>query len=249
MIESGLTSVTFRQFSAGKIVDLVSQAGLAAIEWGGDIHVPHGDLKIAREVARMTADAGLRVSSYGSYYVVGDESKLEFEPVLASALELGAPCIRVWAGDRGSDRVDEGYWDRFIEESRRIGDMAAFTELSVAFEFHRNSLTDTNESAFRLLKAIGHDAIKTYWQPPVGKSVEYSLDGLKAVLPWLVNVHVYQLKPDLTKPPLSDGVDEWKLYLEAVRGSGRDHVALLEFVRDDDPEAFLEDAATLKTWL
>ena len=71
MFLPGLVSITFRQLSVAETIALVTQAGLAAVEWGGDIHAPHGDEAQARAIARMGADAGLRVAAYGSYYRVG----------------------------------------------------------------------------------------------------------------------------------------------------------------------------------
>ena len=41
--EPGLVSVTFRQLAPEALIDLAARAGLAAIEWGADIHVPPGD--------------------------------------------------------------------------------------------------------------------------------------------------------------------------------------------------------------
>ena len=41
MIESGLVSITFRKLTVEKIIELVKEAGLQGIEWGGDVHVPH----------------------------------------------------------------------------------------------------------------------------------------------------------------------------------------------------------------
>jgi 3-dehydroshikimate dehydratase len=67
-MKTGLLSVTFRKLSPDHIIRLVSQAGLQVIEWGGDIHVPHGDIEIAEQVGRMTREAGIEVASYGSYY-------------------------------------------------------------------------------------------------------------------------------------------------------------------------------------
>ncbi|HEY3298092.1 MAG TPA: TIM barrel protein [Armatimonadota bacterium] len=249
MIRGGLTSVTFRQLSATHIVDLVQRTELTAIEWGGDIHVPHGDIKTAREVSRMTADAGLSVSSYGSYYTVGDESKVQFGDVLDAAAELGAPCIRVWAGDRGSDSADQAYWDKIVNESRRIGGMAHAAGICVSYEFHLKTLTDTNDSTLKLLKAVNHPAIKTYWQPPVGTDLDYNVSGLKAILPWLTNVHAYELLPDYTRLPLSEGDAEWHMYLEYIKENRQDRFVLLEFVANDDPDAFMADAATLAGWL
>jgi hypothetical protein len=87
MIQTGLCSVTFRRLDPAAIVALTQQAGLGAIEWGGDIHVPPGDEKMARVVGRMTLDAGLRLPSYGSYYRVGQAPE-SFADVLASAVAL-----------------------------------------------------------------------------------------------------------------------------------------------------------------
>jgi len=56
MIVPGWVSITFRSLTAERIIALVRQAGLSAIEWGGDIHVRHGDTGRAREVRRLTAN-------------------------------------------------------------------------------------------------------------------------------------------------------------------------------------------------
>ena len=71
MIRGGLVSITFRKLSARAIIELVTRADLTGIEWGGDVHVPHGEINTAREIAQMTQAAGLLVAAYGSYYRVG----------------------------------------------------------------------------------------------------------------------------------------------------------------------------------
>ena len=43
-------------------------------------------------------EAGLAIAAYGSYYRVEHDDPAPFEPVLATAVELGAPTVRVWAG-------------------------------------------------------------------------------------------------------------------------------------------------------
>ena len=68
MIQPGLVSVTFRKLTPAEIVALVKQAGLKGIEWGGDLHVPHGDLVRAREVRELTHEGGLGVAACGSGY-------------------------------------------------------------------------------------------------------------------------------------------------------------------------------------
>jgi 3-dehydroshikimate dehydratase len=63
MFKTGLVSITFRRHSPEQIIAWVKQAGLDGIEWGGDIHVPHGNVTRASEVRAMTIDSGLTVAA------------------------------------------------------------------------------------------------------------------------------------------------------------------------------------------
>ncbi len=228
---------------------LVSQAGLEAIEWGGDIHVPHGDLEAARDAARLTVDAGINTAFYGSYYRVAasEEEGLSFQSVLDTAVELGAPLIRVWAGRRSSDEADDAYRGMVVEDSCRIADMASSAGITIAYELHSRTLTDTNDSAVRLLREVAHNAVLCYWQPSGGTTEEYCMAGLEAVLPRLANIHVFHWgETHKDRRPLEEGYEQWRRYLTKAGETGCEHYALLEFVKDDDPEMFLQDAATLK---
>ncbi|HUX75213.1 MAG TPA: TIM barrel protein [Anaerolineae bacterium] len=250
MIHSGLVSITFRKLSPREIVDLVVQAGLAGVEWGGDVHVPHGDLRQARLVRRLTREAGLRIAAYGSYYRVGADGTGPFEPILDTAVELGAPLIRVWAGDRASADADAPFRARVVRETQQAADLAAGAGIAIAYEFHPRTLTDTDESARRLLEDVAHENVGSYWQPPPGASMADNLAGLDAVLPWLRNVHVFTWhRTTGERVPLADGEAGWMRVLRKVASTGRDHFALVEFVRDDAEESFLHDAATLRRWL
>jgi len=246
MIKSGLVSITFRNLSAKEIVELVSKAGLCGIEWGGDVHVPHGNTNKAKEVAKMTKDAGLEVASYGSYYNVGFEKEqgISFEKVLETAKELGAPTIRVWAGNRSSSDMDKALWDTVIEESRRISDMAFHEGITVACEYHANTLTDTPESAYKLLAEADHQNLYCYWQPPVGLDDESCIKGLKMITPWLSNIHVFHWENG-ERLPLEKGVVKWQKFMEIIKNVKGDRYCMIEFVKNDDPMQFLADAAIL----
>src|SRR5688500_9236170 len=92
-IRPGLASVTVRHLPIERVVTLASNADLLAVEWAGDVHVPHGDLAAARRARQLCADSGLDVSAYGSYYRAGvaGTDAVEFAGVLDTALQLGAP--------------------------------------------------------------------------------------------------------------------------------------------------------------
>jgi sugar phosphate isomerase/epimerase len=245
MIKTGLTSVTFRKLPAEEIVRLVGQTGLQGIEWGGDVHVPHGDVRRARQVRQLTLDAGLEVSSYGSYYRVGcGDAALPFEAVLETALALGAKVIRVWAGDRGSAEADPGWWDAVVADARRIAALSGQAGVTTAFEYHEETLTDTASSAGKLMEAIGQEAMRCYWQPPVGLDHSACLASLKAISPWLSQVHVFHMQ-DGVSAPLDAGAGDWADYLEVIQALPGVHYCLLEFVKDESPRQFLADAQAL----
>ncbi len=246
MIRPGLVSITFRLLTPRKIVDMVAESGLETIEWGGDIHVPHGDVGAAQEAAKMTADAGLKTAAYGSYYWVGHEEPVPFERIVVSAMMLKAPTIRVMAGKQGSDAADDAYRAQVASEARRIASMAEDADMTITLEYHRKTLTDTGESARRLMEEIDHPAVHSGWQPPIDISVEDRLAGLQGVLPYLSTLHVFHWHPGATRLALADGAEPWGRYLEAAAGTGRDHAAMLEFVLDDSEEAFRADAIALK---
>jgi sugar phosphate isomerase/epimerase len=136
-----------------------------------------------------------------------------------------------------------------VAETRRIADAAAPHGITVAFEFHANTLTDTNASAVQLMKEVGHPRVGSYWQPPTGLPHADCQAGLRGVLPWLTHLHAYAWSEKGERGPLAAGADRWASYLQIARSTGRDHFVMLEFVRGDDLKAFAADAATLKKWL
>jgi hypothetical protein len=235
----GLVSVTFRQLSPAEIVDLAAANGMAAIEWGGDVHVPAGAHDIARETAARCADAGIAIEAYGSYYRADGEADGDFGPVLSTALALGSPRIRVWAGSAGSDRA------AVVADLARVAGLAAVEGVEVAVEYHADTLTDTLDSALDLFAAV--PSLRSYWQPPVGSTVEEALKAVPALEP--VAAHVFSWADDGTRLPLAARADLWWPVLDALATLPGDRHVLLEFVRDDAPGAFAEDAAVLRGWL
>lgn len=254
MIKSGIVSITFRNLSPEKIVALAEKAELSAIEWGGDVHVPHGDTEAARRTEQMTRDAGLEAAAYGSYYRAAESEKkgLLFADVLKTAEALGAPLIRVWAGSRNPEDADAGYREAVGTDINRIAEMAAGSGIRIACEFHEGTLTKTAESAAALIEETDHDNLSLLWQPPHRISSAQRSESLQRVMPYLENIHVFHWTDEdgvRQRRPLSEGETEWLRDLRAVSGSGTNHYALLEFVQDDDPECFLRDAAVLREWI
>ena len=252
MIRSGLASVTFRKLECVAVARLAREAGLPGIEWIGDAHVPAGDLRRAREAAAASADNGLAIAGYGSYFRAGEKRAdlPEFPLVLESAVALGAPVIRVWAGLRPSAEADAAYRAGVVKELVEAGERALAAGVKLALEYHARTLTDTDASALALALELAGTNVDFYWQPP-NHNVADNLATLRQLEPRLVNLHVFHWQASATgqdRRPLAEGIAEWPHYFAALNPS-RDHFALLEFVRGDQPEQLLADAATLNFWL
>ncbi|HMB01988.1 MAG TPA: sugar phosphate isomerase/epimerase, partial [Spirochaetota bacterium] len=146
MLISGVCSVTFRHLGIKEIIELTRQANLATIEWGSDVHVLPGDIKQAAAAGKLCEQAGIGLYSYGSYYTAGEKESNDFTfaAVLASARALGVNTIRVWAGKKDYNVSDRDYFNKVVSDSKRIADLAAAFNISVSFEYHRNTLTSSN---------------------------------------------------------------------------------------------------------
>ncbi len=247
MLRTGICSVTFRRLDPRQVVEAAKRAGLEGIEWGGDLHAPHGQTELALEVRRLTEEAGLRVASYGSYYRVGSQAdnNPDFADVLASAKALGAPIIRVWAGDLGSAEMDEATVGLLTADARRISAEAETEGIRIAFEYHNHTMTDTLESTWRMLQLIDRPAVRSYWQASGERTAEEQLQAIRTLLPRLSNVHVSYSEVG-RRMPLSQGAAVWTSYIRELAQSPQDRYLLLEFVQDDDVEQMMQDAAELK---
>jgi hypothetical protein len=233
------------------------------VEWGGDIHCPPGDLTRAARVERLCRDAGLVTTAYGSYYRVGDPPPegQDWEAVCETALALGAPVIRVWAGRQGSDdpKSAEDYWKRVRAEAARLVQSATERQLRIAFEYHGGTLCDTLESAEKLLGEDLDSMPWMYWQPRHGATVAQGLVELRSFARRLAHVHVFHWIGGWgDKRSLDMGSDRWPLYLRAAAsapaltrpdGSSLQRWAMLEFIPEDSSAGLLRDAMTLRSWL
>ena len=247
-IRPGLCSVTFRSLTPAEIVGLVAHAGLEAIEWGGDVHVPPGDLRRAAEVARITAGAGLSVASYGSYFSCAEGESIQ--PMLDAAELLGTDRVRIWAGRIGSADASAEERRATVSRLRVAAAEAGARGMSLALEFHSGTLADDAGSTARLLDDVAESALSTYWQPTVGASEDHALEEYRCLSPWVSAVHVFSWWPRTERLPLAAREGLWRRVFGAMSADDaapRD--ALLEFVPDDDPRSLAGEAAALRSFL
>lgn len=248
MLIPGLVSVTFRKKTPLEIVKLCNQAHLEAIEWGGDVHVPPRGGNAA-EICRMTEDHGLTISSYGSYYRVTQPLD-DLRACLDTACELNTGVVRIWCGVKGSQDAESER--RFIvDQLMKCAEEARSRRLTLALEYHGNTLTDDRSSVQRLTEetAPAADCLKFYWQPRFDWSEPEILASLDDVRSRLSHLHVFTWRFDengCTRLPLADREALWRSVFSSIQDK---HYALMEFVPDDADAALLRDAAALNEWI
>ena len=240
MLIPGLVSISFRKKTPGEIISLCVRAGLRAVEWGGDVHVPAGDVSRAREVLSRTRDAGLSVCSYGSYYRLGQPDG-EFMRALDCASAIETPVMRVWAGAKGSREASPDERSAWTEQLNRLSEAAGARGVTLALEYHAGTLTDSREGAQALLRET--QACRFYWQPRWDWREEERLASLEDVKSRLSHLHVFTWTGAGERLPLQAGEAMWRKVFSQVHGT---RGALLEFVRGDSDEQLLSDAACLK---
>lgn len=245
MLIPGIVSATFKDRSAEEIVSLAVEHGLQVIEWSENWHIPEGDMEEAARIARLTEQSGLRSVAFGSYYRLG--KGMDIESRIAVAKALGVSVIRIWGGDRASKDLEESDLRLLVDEAKLIARRCSEDGIVIALEWHKETVTDTNESGIGFLDRVGNIHCRTLWQPTMALTVCDRVEGLRTIGPRLVNLHVYYWD-ETGRRPLAEGYEDWRKYLSAV-DRAEDHCALLEFVKDDTVEQFSADASTLLDWI
>jgi len=257
-IAPGLCSITFRALETDDVLDLAVKAGVEGIEWGADAHVPPGGGAAVEALAARCRDAGVDVVSYGSYLGMGPPSgddAAAVDSVLDSVEALGAPMVRIWTEFGVTPESPADDRQRVTERTAVLADAIGARGRIAALEFHPGTLTHTAASALELLTTLDRVNLRTHWQPDPGLAARDALAELDVVTPWLAHVHTFSWGPAGIdeRRALADGLDLWPAALALAERDGAAlpgrRFALCEYVRDDDPDQFVDDVRTLRRWL
>jgi sugar phosphate isomerase/epimerase len=247
-VRAGICSVTLRVLDVDGVLRVATDAGLRCVEWGGDVHVPAGDLAKARRVRRDCANAGIAIASYGSYYRAGTNPEAAGQAALDTAAELGAARVRVWAGSIPSAAATEEERAGVTAALARLAAQAADRGLAIALEYHGDTLTDDRVSALRLLRDADSRHLSLYWQPPLDLPDEAAVADALAIMPHASALHVFSWFPGQTRRELHFRQAMWQPVIAAAAAAGISD-ALLEFVPGDDPALVAREAGTLSEWI
>lgn len=236
-----MTSLTFRAKSIEETFESAKRAGVECIEWGvSDGHA--GNCENAEKIKRLSKEYGIGICSLGAYSNLENADDCMKDVEIAKA--LGAPAIRVWAGEKSPADCDGEYFDILTRNARKMADEAKKYGIVISFEYHNTTLTETAESAINFIKAIDRENVKTHWQP-TGASVEENKASLKAVSPYLSGIfHVQNYKDGEGYFLIKDIKDRVKAMFEDYKDT--DFCILVEFTKDSAEENLISDINALK---
>ncbi|HUS80302.1 MAG TPA: sugar phosphate isomerase/epimerase family protein [Armatimonadota bacterium] len=250
-----LCTIAFRERLLEYSLDLAAEVGFQGVEiWGREPHISEEyDKNRVAAAARMVAERGLQVAVFGSYLKLGatnNDERVELKDVLRIAAGLGAPIVRVWASDVGSDEAEESLWSRTIDEAGEAASRAAKMGVTLAVEMHSNTLCDTGATTRRLLDAVNCPSFGANYQASSRQREETALERLEIVLPRVVHAHAQNYTPleagsdRVERVALSDGAIEYGPLLDLLRKSGYQGYISVEFAASnatDKREAIARD--------
>lgn len=240
-MKTGLVSISFRPLDFEQIINQTKKAGLECIEWGSDVHAPCSDIQRLKNIAHAQSKAGLFCSSYGTYFRLGENDINELYDYIKAAKILGTDILRLWCGSKSTDEYTPEQTRQLFDECKQAAAIAEKENVILCLECHRNTYTETKEGALKLMQASCSPAFKMYWQPNQWRSIEENLEYARTLAPYITHIHVFQWKGK-ERFPLSDGIAEWRSYLEKIGG---EHTLLLEFMPDDRIESLPQEAQSL----
>jgi len=238
----GMTSLTFRNRSIEEVIKIAKTAGIDGIEWGvSEGHA--GSYENIDKIKLLSAQEGIEIFSLGSYcYMTEPEGCKE---TVDMAARLSAPIIRIWAGKKTPWDCRDEEFEQIVVNTRKMAEYAAEHGIKLGFEYHGYSLTETAESAVRLVQAINCDNVALYWQGSGKISYEENVKNLKEISPYLAGIfHVQNYVSGegyVLIEPISNKLEG---YLAPFKDT--DYKVLIEFVKGGLEESFYQDVDVLK---
>lgn len=240
----GMTSLTLGGYTPAQVITVAKEAGIQGIEWGvSEGHMALKDAQRAQIIRKLSQESGIEIFSLGAYCYMEDRE--ECDQVLETAVLLGAPVIRIWAGTKPPCECEESYKDLIAKNTFYMAERAVKRGIKLGFEYHPWTLTETAEDAVDLIKRVNHPSVALYWQPSGGLSIEKNVHNRNLVLPMCVgNIHVQNYSSTAGYGLLSEIRERLEVYFGDIRHE--DYHVMIEFVKDGSVENLKADAAALQ---
>lgn len=242
MFKTGLCSISFRGYTPEEILKACNEARIEFIEWGSDVHVPFDDKENLKKIVELQNKYGIKASSYGTYFRLGETDLKLLPDYIAVAKTLGTNVLRLWCGNKSSKDYTLKEKELFFEECKKAARIAEEHGVYLCMECHVYTLTDNVNSAMEVIAAVNSPHFKMYWQPNQFESKEYNLNYAKTVAQNTKNIHVFNWK-EHERFPLILAKETWREYLRLFDKS---QILMLEFMPDDKLETLKTEADSLR---
>ena len=242
----GVVSVSFRKHTPLEILKQMKTAGLNFIEWGSDVHAPPRDIENLKTIASMQKEYGVATSSYGTYFRLGVTPVEELADYIRAAEILGTNVLRLWCGDKCGKDMTDAERSFLLSECKKAAAIAEKENVILCMECHRWSFTEEPEDAAWLMENVASRNFRMYWQPPHWKTREEALESARKIMPYALNIHVFNLQMQGETPaqkPLADAISDWRSFLEYFPAP---RALLLEFMPHGTLDELVEEASSLR---
>lgn len=245
MLIPAMSSLTFRNKSIEQVIALAQATGLAAIEWGSDIHVPPMDEGAILRARRGCEAAGIAISDYATFYspFKYEDYLGEFERIAVTCNMLGTKAARVWIGDRKRCFYPDDIYLQLVDRMGKIADAAKAHGLTLILEMFDRTVCDSGTNLRRFLDDLSKDNVKATWRPLTEEFERNRFDLFEVQ----DNLALARLSDRKNGQPLSfrKGVFRLNGYLYMSSLSKTDVFCIVEDFRDDNATCFIEDARFL----
>ncbi len=241
----GLTSTTFKKKTIPEIVDIAKLANAEYIEWGERFHV--NSVEDAEKAKAFCEKAGIKISSYGSYYHVGSADKDKWAQICKIASSMSADSIRVWLGNKNSEDTNEDEYNLLLDDAESMCAEAEKYGLVICAECHDNTFNNNTDAILKFTKELGRDNFRTYFQSRYFRFA-YDLDRIDRTYNIIENVHVSY--SEVTREQRFRKKD--RKYLDALLRKLREKnfggIIMIEFTRFASKRQFIKDMKKLRRY-
>jgi sugar phosphate isomerase/epimerase len=232
-----LCTIAYQEQALEEALDRAAAMEFDGVElWGKPPHLPvaAGEAE-GRAIGEAIRERGLEAAVFGSYLrAVEEPFAAAADALLAVARGLGAPLVRVWAADRGSDRADDAIYALTARNLTDLCRRGADLGLRFVLERHNNTLADTLDSTLRLLEMSAAPNLGVNYQILGGADTATAVAEIQHLAGRIWNVHAQNHRREDGVSAASDlcsGEIDYEKVVDALHAVGYEGYLELEFIR------------------
>lgn len=243
MIRTALSSSALIGAGIDQVLETATAAGVHGVEWTADGFLEPGDIDAAGTAMMATLRAGLSTVSYATLFRAGLHARAAFGKALATARELNAPVLRLWAAPRGSFIAADNA--AFLDVARSLGDEAGPLGVTLCFGIERTTILDSCKTAAALMSTVDHPFVKLAWEPPDGVPFD---DVMEAFSSASGQVGLFSIRSEVAGRPNEDWLEFLDLFDEQGGSTDMTRNIVIRSMAAGDAGRLAACISSLKGW-